>query len=352
MFAGPYMKKAVKNEAKHNRIGAFVLLLSLLFLFATTPLGVSGEPPTPREVWARAESLGARHDLDPLLLYAIACAESSLNPDADSGAARGLMQMSPQAWKDVTDRSYRDAWDWRANMDAAGAYLAILRTRLAKSGHLSSANLVAAYHFGPGRLEKAGYDLSRLPRVQNLVYGDILAGRVPNLPAPAPERLVLRSWRGSPAAPTFEPAMKPLFIAPLLVAEASADGGAVSARENQAAEPRELSLAAVPELNLPVLHPATAPDALDFGPLLVRENDGTTPLLFPALDPPAEETATGEGTEGDLFVLPVLSSDSPLVDSGNAGGTVPANGKDDKETPADDEGEAPLPVLNLQDFTP
>jgi hypothetical protein len=346
------MKKAVKNEAKLNRTGAFVLLLSLLFLFAATPLTVSGEPPTPREVWVRAESLGARHDLDPLLLYAIACAESSLNPDADSGAARGLMQMSPQAWKDVTDRSYRDAWDWRANMDAAGAYLAILRTKLAKNGHLSAANLVAAYHFGPGRLEKAGYDLSRLPRVQNLIYGDILAGRVPNLPAPAPERLVLRSWRGSPAAPNFEPAVKPIFIAPLLVAEASAEGGEVSARENQAAEPPELSLAALPELNLPVLHPAKVPDALDLGPLLVRENDGTTPLLIPALDPPAEETATAESMEGDLFVLPVLSSDSPQEDPGKTEGAVPVNGKDAGETPVDDETETPLPVLNLQDYTP
>ncbi len=342
------MKKAVKNEAKHNTARAFALSLSLLFFFVAAPQTVLGERPSPREVWARAESLGARLDLDPLLIYAIACAESSLNPDADSGVARGLMQMSPQAWKDVSDRPYRDAWDWRANMDAAGAYLAVLRTRLAKNGKLTAANLVAAYHFGPGRLEKAGYDLSRLPQVQNLVYGDILAGRAPNLPAPAPERLVLRNWRGSPAAPRFEPAMKPLFIAPLLEAGAPADGLAVPARENPAAEPPDRSLAAVPGLNLPALHPAIVPDALDLGPLLVRENDGTTPLLLPALDLPEEEPQEA----GDLFILPVLSSDSPPEDPGNPGGSAPVEGKDAAETPRTDGAETPLPVLNLQDFTP
>ncbi len=351
MFADPHMKKAVKKEAKLNRIGAFALSLSFLFLLTTAPLCAFGERPTPREVWARAESLGARHDLDPLLLFSIACAESSLNPDADSGAARGLMQMSPQAWKDVTGRPYRDAWDWRANMDAAGAYLAILRARLAKNGRLSAANLVAAYHFGPGRLEKAGYDLARLPQVQNLVYGDILAGRVPNLPAPAPERLVLRSWRGTPAAPTFEHVEKPLFVIPLLVAEDAGVRAVVPAMENFSVLPAavsERSFAAVPELKLPELLPAKVPEALDLGPLLVRENDGTTPLLLPALDPPAEEVEA----EGDLFILPVLSSDTPPEDSGNPGEVPSAGQREDAEDPAQKAAPAQLPVLNLQDFTP
>jgi hypothetical protein len=327
------MKKTVKKEAKHKAVGAFVLSLSIFFA-AFLSGAAFAERPEASEVWEKAENLGARYDIDPLLIFSIACAESSLNPEADSGVARGLMQMTSDAWKDATKRPYSDAWDWKANMDGACAYIAILKGRLERSGRLSPANLVAAYHFGPGRLEKAGYDFSRLPEVKNFVYRDILAGKAPRLPEPAPSRALGRRWR-SPAQ-VFAQTEKPLSFAPLVSGALVAGTGDVKGSPAGAPSPLSAALPAIPAakassllpdladpaapLALPTLTIAKSPGALDFGPLLHWEGgdgSGETTLVLPELD----RSATPGESDGEILNLPVLNTDgepSAAAPEGNA----------------------------------
>ena len=165
----------------------FLGLATFILVFSFTRS--CGASPVPAdEVWTKAEHLGEEHDLDPLLIFAIACAESSLDAHADSGQARGLMQMTPHAWEEVTSRSFDEAWDWQENMEAAASYLQLLKSRLQEDDHYSWPVLVAAYHYGLGKIEQSRYDVTRLPQSRNLIYADLLKGRTPDLPAPAPVR--------------------------------------------------------------------------------------------------------------------------------------------------------------------
>ena len=145
---------------------------------------------SPDAVWAKAEELGRTSDVDPILIYSIACAESSLDDRADSGQARGIMQMSRVAWKEVTPRSYDEAWQWQTNMEVAAKYLHRLRVDLENSGHYSWQILAASYHYGPRRVEAAGYRVWRLPREHNRIYRSLFAGRTPNLPGAVPARRI------------------------------------------------------------------------------------------------------------------------------------------------------------------
>jgi hypothetical protein len=148
---------------------------------------------TPNEVWAEAQLLGTKHNLDPLLLFSIACAESSLDPKATNGQARGLMQLTPLAWRDATTRSFDDAWDWHANMEVSAEYLGQIRTELQRRRHYSWPVLAAAYHLGLGKVTKSGYDLDRLPPVHNHIYTQLFEGHTPYLPYPAPLRRISNS---------------------------------------------------------------------------------------------------------------------------------------------------------------
>ena len=303
------MKKAVKKGTNHNSARA---IFAALFLVAPSLLPASADAadkPGSSAVWERAQSLGARYNLDPLLIFSVACAESSLDPSADSGVARGLMQMTEDAWGDVSPLPYRAAWDWQKNMDAASAYLARLRDNLEKNGRYTTANLVAAYHFGPGRLEKAGYDPSRLPAVKNLVYRDLLAGRAPTLPEPAPARTLEKAWR-KPLPPDNKPARTGILPLPELPTlqvfadepPAPATIASLPALPGLTLSEPEPSL----DFSLPELLPPAPPDGniLYFGTLLHYDAAEGDTLLLPELDKTPEP-----GEPGDpLRTLPVLRS--------------------------------------------
>jgi len=367
------MKKAVKNQTEHKPVRAIILSLSLLVL-ATLPCPAQGaERPAAADVWERAQSLGARHNLDPLLIFAIACAESSLDPAADSGVARGIMQMTEDAWGDVSPLSYRKAWDWRENMDAATAYLAWLRDNLVKNGHYTPANLVAAYHFGPGRLDKAGFDVGRLPSVKNLIYREILAGRAPILPDPAPSRILERIWRRQTPLPESPETKGPLtlpvlpvpdsiraddarfeIVMPSLISGSDPLDSQRLGTELKPLQPRE-------PLELPQLVPPAPADdgSLDFGMLLHwDETQGAGAMLLPELD-----RSIGSGTEEDpLSAIPVLrtfpeesqdreSLDAQIPDEINqlqppADFETPDGTRREPERDGDD-GAGPLPPLNF-----
>jgi hypothetical protein len=140
------------------------------------------------EVWRKAEEVGKKNDLDPLFIYSVACAESSLDDRADSGRARGIMQLTRGAWEEVSDLSYDKAWDWQTNMEVAGKYLHTLRVRLENSGRYSWPLLAASYHYGPYRVARAKYRMNRLPSARNTIYSSMFAGRMPTLPGRIPRR--------------------------------------------------------------------------------------------------------------------------------------------------------------------
>lgn len=166
---------------------------SVLLLLSTGFVADAGAAVIPSgDVWLKAEEVGRRNDIDPLLIYSIACAESSLNDRADSGRARGLMQLTRGAWEDVSDLSYDKAWEWRTNMEVSGKYLHKLRLKLENSGHYSWPLLAASYHYGPYRVARAKYRMNRLPRASNTIYNSMFAGRMPTLPGKIPRREIDR----------------------------------------------------------------------------------------------------------------------------------------------------------------
>ena len=70
------------------------------------------------------------HGLNPKFVYAICHAESSLNANAESSVARGMMQLTEAAWSDVTKLHYRQAFEWKTNIEVGLLYLKRLKGML------------------------------------------------------------------------------------------------------------------------------------------------------------------------------------------------------------------------------
>lgn len=94
------------------------------------------------------EEVGNRHAVDPLLIAAVAEAESSFRVDAVSPkGALGLMQLMP-----VHVVGGVEPFDPESNLELGAALLAELSARF--DGRLELA--LAAYHAGPGAVERFG----------------------------------------------------------------------------------------------------------------------------------------------------------------------------------------------------
>jgi len=184
-------KKFTSKIRKPDFLRALIFILSGTILYCFLPRTCGAAVVPSEEVWKCAEHLGFKYNIDPLLIFSIACAESSLDSRADSGKARGIMQMTPDAWAEVADTSFSDAWDWRENMEESVRYLQLLKRRLLADGAYSWPVLAAAYHYGLGKIEQAGYDLAKLPPSKNLIYARLFKGETPDdLPYPAPRRSI------------------------------------------------------------------------------------------------------------------------------------------------------------------
>jgi len=102
--------------------------------------------------------------VDPYVVFAVTKIESSGNPEADSGYARGLMQMSKIALKDVnnnygTNYEYNDLFKPEINLIAGSRYLSMLSSRLYKGDHLFHMQFVLlAYAWGIGNVKKWLYE--------------------------------------------------------------------------------------------------------------------------------------------------------------------------------------------------
>ncbi len=130
------------------------------------------------EVWAHIEALAPAKGLDPEFVYAIAWAESSLNAKARSSVARGMMQITEPAWRQVTEESYKHAWDWRTNIRIAIEYLDFCRDYLHRYDEFSYPLLAACYRYGPYYVKDQNFKISKVAEPDNEIYKRIFDGNI------------------------------------------------------------------------------------------------------------------------------------------------------------------------------
>ena len=129
------------------------------------------------------------YDIDANLAYAIAMAESSLNPNAKTHVARGMMQITEETWNTISNQPYSEAWDWKSNVEAGVAYLAFCKKILQAQGQFDHAHLAAAYHYGPNALKRKQFDIKQLKPTNNAIYKKIFAGYAPEVACEVPALL-------------------------------------------------------------------------------------------------------------------------------------------------------------------
>lgn len=109
-----------------------------------------------------------------LLVESIIQIESSGNPrKVGSKGERGLMQIMPSTWNEVTRRHFGEriafnrAFESQLNRSVGQAYLADLQAFLARHRSLWKSDerslLLACYNAGPERVKQCGFDIRRLP---------------------------------------------------------------------------------------------------------------------------------------------------------------------------------------------
>lgn len=108
-----------------------------------------------------------RHDIDPLLLHAIAHVESRHNPAAVSHAgARGVMQVMPAtARRFGVNDPQRELLSAPINVDVSAAYLKTLQARFGNSLPL----VLAAYNAGEGAVQRHGNRVPDYPETRDYV---------------------------------------------------------------------------------------------------------------------------------------------------------------------------------------
>jgi len=149
------------------------------------PAVTAAPRPTPQEVWAAIQPLAERYQMEPGFIYAIAAAESGFDPRARNGAARGLMQLTPGAWRTVSSAPYEPTvWDWRANLSAGIDHLAYLRSALHKKGKFSEPRWLAAFHYGLDYVEARDFDLGGIPVPANPIFRQLWSGNLTPVPPP------------------------------------------------------------------------------------------------------------------------------------------------------------------------
>lgn len=172
------LQRITPDQALTAAAGLGGALLALLLFGLWSSCSWRSKPIHPDRVWAYLQEEAPAHGLDPAFAFAIVFAESSFDAHADSGYARGLMQLSKGAWETVSDRSYGRAWDWQDNLDAGLAYLAYLRGFLYDHNAFSYPLLAASYRWGPFAVKERGFDMNRVQPAKNTVYKQLFAGEV------------------------------------------------------------------------------------------------------------------------------------------------------------------------------
>jgi lysozyme len=112
------------------------------------------------------DATARQHDIDPLLLHAIAHVESRHNTNAVSPAgALGLMQVMPATAQRFGVSKASELHDARTNLNISATYLKKLQTRFGNDLPL----VLAAYNAGEGAVEKYGRNIPPYKETQNYV---------------------------------------------------------------------------------------------------------------------------------------------------------------------------------------
>lgn len=129
-------------------------------------------------VWKKIITEAPKHHLEPTFVYAICHAESSLDANAESSVAKGMMQLTEAAWSDVTKLHYRQAFEWETNVEVGMLYLQRLKQMLESQALFSYPRLAASYRYGYGALRREKFMVSRLETPINRIYRKLFAGNI------------------------------------------------------------------------------------------------------------------------------------------------------------------------------
>ena len=129
-------------------------------------------------VWEKIQKEAPELGLDPGFVYAICHAESSLNANAESSIAKGLMQLTEPAWSDVTKLHYRTAFQWETNIEVGMLYLKRLKGMLESVDLFTYPRLAASYRYGYGALRQEQFMVSRMKTPINRIYRKLFAGQL------------------------------------------------------------------------------------------------------------------------------------------------------------------------------
>ena len=135
-------------------------------------------------VWGKIKSEAPQLGLDPSFVFAICHAESSLNANAESSIAKGMMQLTEAAWSDVTKLHYRTAFQWETNIEVGMLYLKRLKGMLESVDLFSYPRLAASYRYGYSALRREQFMVSRMKTPVNRIYRKLFAGTIDPVPVP------------------------------------------------------------------------------------------------------------------------------------------------------------------------
>ena len=130
------------------------------------------------QVWEKIVKEAHDYGFEPTFVYAVCHAESSLDANAESSVAKGMMQLTEAAWSDVTKLHYRQAFEWETNVEVGMLYLQRLKGMLESQALFSYPRLAASYRYGYGALRKEKFMVSRLKTPINRIYRKLFAGNL------------------------------------------------------------------------------------------------------------------------------------------------------------------------------
>lgn len=175
----PIDHKYLRDERLLTWMAAVLgIVVGVLAFTLTRNLGERSTKVSAQEVWEFVQEQAPQRNLEPEFVYALVWAESSLDARARSSVARGMMQLTKPAWEEVSQESYRHAWDWRTNIRVGIDYLAFCRDFLVKHDSFNYPLLAAAYRYGPYYVEKKNFNLQQVKQPKNEIYRRIFEGNV------------------------------------------------------------------------------------------------------------------------------------------------------------------------------